>query len=86
MNLPDGKSLIIVGPQGSAKPALARKIADDSNGKYKYINGCLSATQMKLIVTRDPRQQFIFTTSEQLDHSSKQGSRRFVFKTVSELT
>jgi len=86
MNLPDGKSLIIVGPQGSAKPALARKIADSSNGKYKYINGCLSASHIKLIVARDPNQQFIFTTNEGLDYLFKEGSRRFIVKTVSELT
>ena len=85
INLKDGKSLIIVGPQGSGKTLLARKIADDSSMAYELIDG-ISLNIMKNIVISYPSQQFIFTTHECMDNFLKEGHRKFIVKTVSELT
>jgi hypothetical protein len=82
MELANGKSLIITGPQGSGKTTLALNIARNSNGKYSSINEELSVVQIKRMIDDFPDKQFIFTSFE---HFFYENNRRFIVKTIDEL-
>ena len=54
-----GKSLIIVGGQALGKPILAKAIANNSKGKYIFVEN-LPVEEIKGFVINNPNQRFIF--------------------------